>query len=502
MLLRHQFFLVAISFLLLTTVSAQSGINNGYAYSPSNRPRMVAEWEPAIGVLIAWPLSIPKELVEELAKDTKLYILINDNKARADAVQWLTKWGLTPDRVRFLTAPQGVDVARTRDWGPPAVFTQDGDFKLANAKYLNSTPVTGLHCDDSLHFVYTDQHQQIIQTKIDDVIPNFIAAALDLDVVKLPFTFTGGNVIADGQHSGFSTCALLNENKFTGISEEELRKNLNELLGLDNYHFISNFENKGIQHIDCFMKMLDEDRLFVLRPPKDHPAYDLYEGIVNQELSQLKNAHGRPYKILRLDTDRFNGDDLAAYTNSLILNQTVYVPLFGIHQDSVALKQWAAAMPGYTIKGFPFPLHHGKKLAYYRPQVYELYDSIGWTGGDALHCRTRAIWDPNMIYMSVDRLPDTLAKARNYTINVVIKDYSKGSLVPESLLLDWHIRGDNNWRTIQLTPTAIKDQYAATLAGNMANVIIDYYVEAKSNWGTKAVMPVSAPKGFYSFTIQ
>jgi hypothetical protein len=36
---------------------------------------MVAEWEPAIGVLIAWPLSIPKELVMELAKDTKLYLL-------------------------------------------------------------------------------------------------------------------------------------------------------------------------------------------------------------------------------------------------------------------------------------------------------------------------------------------------------------------------------------------------------------------------------------------
>jgi agmatine deiminase len=499
MVLRSKFSLILSLLFFFTTLIGQTGITT--PYSPTNRPRMVAEWEPAIGVLIAWPLSIPKELVIELAKDTKLYMLIENTKARQEAVQWLTKWEVMPDRVRFITAPQGIDVSWTRDWGPHAVFSKDGDMKLADAKYLYATPVTGTACDDSLHFLYYDDKHQLMLTKIDDAIPDFIGSTIDMEVIKLPFAFTGGNVITDGQESGFSTCALLNENRYTGVSDELFMRDVNQYLGMDNYHVISNFEINGIQHIDCFMKMLDEDRLFVQRPPKDHPLYDQYEGIVNQELSKLKNAYGRPYKILRLDTDRYAGAKLAAYSNSLILNQTVYVPLFGIPQDKIALQQWTDAMPGYTIKGFPFPLNHKKKQPYFRSQVYESYDTIGWNGGDALHCRTRAIWDPNMIYISVDRLPDTLLKAKSYPVNVILKDYSKGSLVPDGLILNWHIQGEKNWKTSKLSPTDYKDQFTASIPGNQANVTIEYYVEAKSNWGTHAVMPRSAPKGFYTITV-
>jgi hypothetical protein len=107
-----------------------------------------------------------------------------------------------------------------------------------------------------------------------------------------------------------------------------------------------------------------------------------------------------------------------------------------------------------------------------------------------------------MIYISVDRLPDTLIKAKSYTVNVILKDYSKGSLVPDGLLLNWHIKGEKNWRLTNLKPTEFKDQYTASIPGNQADVTIEYYVEAKSNWGTKAVMPRTAPKGVYSFKVQ
>ena len=43
----------------------------------SQRPvRLVAEWEPAFGTLIRWPLGIPSDLVVELAKDDSLYITV------------------------------------------------------------------------------------------------------------------------------------------------------------------------------------------------------------------------------------------------------------------------------------------------------------------------------------------------------------------------------------------------------------------------------------------
>ncbi|MDQ3016648.1 MAG: agmatine deiminase family protein, partial [Bacteroidota bacterium] len=92
------------------------------SYSPTGRPRMAAEWEPAIGVLISWPLWIPKELVMALANDTRLYVVAQGMQAQKDAVAIFTKWGIKPNQVKFIPAPLGEDAAWTRDWGPGAVF--------------------------------------------------------------------------------------------------------------------------------------------------------------------------------------------------------------------------------------------------------------------------------------------------------------------------------------------------------------------------------------------
>ena len=46
----------------------------------SNIPdkRVVAEWEPALGTMIRWPLGIPMGLVTELASDDIIYVLVEN----------------------------------------------------------------------------------------------------------------------------------------------------------------------------------------------------------------------------------------------------------------------------------------------------------------------------------------------------------------------------------------------------------------------------------------
>ena len=208
---------------------------------------------------------------------------------------------------------------------------------------------------------------------------------------------------------------------------------------------------------------------------------------------------GRPYQILRIDSDTYHENELAAYTNALILNKNIYVPMYGIPQDTVAFRQWKEAMPGYTIKPFEFVLAGEPAL---REQTKELYQEIGWTGGDALHCRTRAIWDPNMIYMSVNRIPAKVPKASSYVLDVILKDYSKGNLVPETLKVIWRIKGKEEWKELKLATSDIPDHYKASFPGGQAGVTIEYYVTAKSNWGTTpSTMPRTAPEGFYTFRI-
>lgn len=456
---------------------------------------MAAEWEPAIGTLITWPLSIPHKLVIELAKDNKLYTLIADRKAQQEAIGWFTKWGITPDRVRFIAGPQGVDASWTRDWGPHALFSPDGTMKLADARYKYSTPVTGINCNDTLKHIFIDDQNKVIFTTTEDQAPEFISNALNLDIIHLPFTFTGGNVITDGQRSGFSTCALTNENRFTGVADEKFLHDVHQILGIQNHHIISNFEDRGIQHIDCFMKLLDEERMLVMRPPVDHPAYEQYEGIVKHELSYMTNAYGRPYQILRLDTDRFDGDKLAAYSNSLILNKVIYVPLFNIPQDSIALDQWRNAMPGYTVKGFEFDLASEPVLS---KGTYEHYKKIGWSDGDALHCRTRAVWDPAMLYISVDRLPNMITSDHDHVVRVIIKDYSGQDLKPGRILLKYKYANAEDWHGIPLAKTEILDQYKASVPHSKGRTI-EYYIEAESNSGKTEMMPRTAPEGYYAY---
>ncbi len=500
-------FLLFVGLLQVCILGAQSppptpSPNTFANFSPSLQTRMVAEWEPAIGVLVSWPLSIPHRLLKSLAEDTKLYLLVSNRSSMVDAISWLTKWDIYPDRVKFITSPQGRDVSWTRDWGPHAVYDTSGVMQLADGMYIYSTPVSGYACDDSLQFLFFDEQGEVELTIADDRIPRFIASSVDLEMVELKFAFTGGNVFSDGQQRGFSTCVLKNENEYMGIPEEKFRGDVKQKLGIREYNIISNFEESGIQHIDCYMKVLDEERLLVMRPPVDHPDYEVYEGIVKYELSQLNNAFGRPYEILRLDTDvygQYHGeDDLAAYSNSLILNKHIYVPMFGIGQDTVALRQWREAMPGYTVKGFEFVV---AGEPYLDPEVYRHYGKLGWNGGDALHCRTRAVWDPIMLYISVDRIPAVVPKAKEYKLDVVIKDYSAGSLVKESLMVMWRVKGREKWESELLEPSDVTDHFTAAIPGGMAGVTIEYYITAKSFWGTKATMPRVVPDGFYEFKI-
>ncbi len=468
-------------------------------YSPTGRNRMAAEWEPALGTIITWPLSIPYKLVIELATDGKLFIMYPDDKTQREAVTWLTKWHIDPKHIKFIHAPQGIDAFWVRDWGPHALFTEDGTMKLADGIYKYATPVSGYKCDYPLHFLYLTPDNKIIQTDIDDKAPQFIGLSMDMDMVELPFAFTGGNVITDGLGNAFSTCIITNENLYGGEPEEKFLADTKSMLGIDHYNLISNFEPDGIQHIDCFMKMLDEDRLLVMRPPIGHPLYTVYENIVNNELSKLKNAYGRPYQILRLDTDVYYENKLAAYSNSLILNKTIYVPLFNIKQDSVALSEWRAAMPGYKVKGFDFQINKEPTVS---DEARHHYGNRGWNDGDALHCRTRAMWDPQMLYMSVDRIPNAVQAAKEYPVYTIIKAYSKMPLIPESLKLSWRIKGTTEWNEIILASATTPDQYKASIPGAKSGITIEYFVAAKDKSGRSETMPRTAPEGLYSFSVQ
>jgi len=459
--------------------------------------RIAAEWEPAVGVIVAWPPSVPRSLVQELAKDTNVYMIVPDKEEHDLAVKTLTEWNVDLKKVEFIFAPQGEDYTWPRDWGPQPLFKEDGSYAVLGPRYVYSTPFCGPEADAPLMTPDGDELDINAFDGIENGTAQIIAQHFGYDYIDLPFAFTGGNVLTDGRNNILSTVVLLKECEFDGVGKEEYFKSVSEITGMTNYSVFSDYENFGLQHIDCFLKILDEERLLVTRPPADNEYFERYESIVNNELSKVLNCYGRPYEIIRLDTGVIYNGELAAYCNSLILNKTVYVPMYSIPQDKTALQQWAEAMPGYTIKGFEYLLSNEPETRNERG----IYEYIGWGEGDVIHCRTRAVWDHQMLYISVRRVDSIVNEAEEYPVYINIIDYSRKGLIQESLKLYFRKKGMEKWNEIQLTESPAHEVYYAAIPGAKAGDVVEYYAAASDHSGRNETMPRTAPTGFYQFTV-
>ena len=489
-------FLSVLILLIALKTNAQTETN---FYTQGNNNRTAAEWEPALGTMITWPLCVPYKLVIELAKDNHLFTLIENDSAKAEAIKWYTKWGIDSSKNTFVQAPKGIDSWWVRDWGPGAVFTPEGKMKLADGKYIYATPVTNIRCDDSLHFIYKTADNKIIKTETDDNATVPIGKGLSLEVLDLPFINTGGNLLTDGLGTAFSTCVLLNENKFYGVEPNQFLQLNKNLAGFNSYNIISNFEKNGIQHIDCLLKILDEERILVTEPPADHELYPVYENIVKNELSKLTSVYGRPYEILRIKTQRYKEQALAAYTNSIIINKTIYVPLFQIKEDSLALQKWREVMPGYVVKGFEYSL---ADEPYVDQKVKEHYRTYGWNFGDALHCRTRAVWDPEMLFISTKRIDYQIDAQHAAKVYTTIIDYSGRGLEKNKTKLIWRIAGAKTWNTIMLEQEDDINHFSAQIPVQKSGTTIEYFVSAISKSGKTETHPRTAPLGTYQFLVK
>lgn len=446
--------------------------------SPPWARRVPAEWEPAVAVLLGWPLSHPRELVLRIAERERVILVADDAPAADEARRSLAEWGVDAERSLVVVAAHGDANFAPRDWGPFSVFDESGALRLADGRYVDY-PLSGTSCDGPV--VWLKQIYPGIDFANDDVAPGAVAAALGIARIELPFAMTGGNVFSDGAGTAISTCILAQENELLGVPKARVLDDAQRLLGIERWLFVPNFEPRGVQHIDCVLKLLDEGRVLVKRTPADHRAFASVEKVA-ETIAATPSAHGRPYEVLRVDTPRYSGEDLANYTNALILNRRVFVPLFGIDADRTALETWRAAMPGYEVLGF----------RYTDPEN-------PWDYTDALHCRTKAIFDAGMLHLR-HRPPLRVAPAREHALEVAIRAYSRAGLVPDECVARWRLRGETSWRTAPLRPVG-GERHAASMPGAPAGASVEYHFAAADRSGRRETLPRTAPDGFYAFTV-
>lgn len=438
--------------------------------------RIVSEWEPALGAVISWTDNVPGDLIKAIAENDIAYILVASSSEITEVQNQMNNWGIPESNYEIFNQSRGSSFQWVRDWGSLSVFNGSGVFSFYDGVF--DYPIAGI--DNIISYWWCSPSYNC---EIEDTSFQQIADYFGFQRVDLPIALTGGNAAFDGLGKFYTTAIYEPENLEYGYSLSQSESILKNELGITDFNIVQNYEVAGIQHIDCLFIFLNPEHLLVMKVPPSYPTYDIIENIVAQ-LRTMTNSFGRPYKISRIQTNYWDGGLVASYTNALILNKHIYVPLYGIAEDAAAISTYEELMPGYDVHGFVYPQDN--------------YPN-GWTEGDALHCRTKQIHDPQMLRIVHKPVNDTIPLQDYYEILAYIRDYSNTGLATREL--NWRLKGQTTWNQNTLTTTTDNYFYRTTISGFADGDMVEYYISAGDNSGREETSPVGAPDGYYSFFI-
>ena len=435
--------------------------------------RVVAEWEPALGTMIRWPLGIPPDLVVELASEDILYVLVETNNQQNQATNSFNNWGVNLSNVLFINTETYSHW--TRDHGPQFVIGEDY-WKVVNQQFNGYPEENGCEENSTIEYSNHVEGRFLLPERRgweeDDNTNIDFANQMNWAIQDLQLYWTGGNFMTDGYGMGFSTQLMVNENN---ISNSEFIQIVRDELHFSNYHIFDNPNISSIQHIDCLAKLVNPETVIIKQVPESSPEYECIENFA-QSFYELTTFYDRPFNIHRIFCPEISSawwetNPVAAYTNSLILNNKVLVPQYGIPEDTQALNTYRDAMPGYIVIGF------------------DDNSSNPWYGEDALHCRTMGIFNPNMIHISHKPIRTDELFNNNINVEVEIVDYGNINLDLESVKVYWKYSFEDGPYSEFLLLNQTNNVFTGSFPLINSNSEIEYYISVVNNEGQTSFNP-------------
>jgi len=414
---------------------------------PASQPvRMVAEFEDMQSVLIQYPFAIPMSLIVEITEDCDVTTIVPNAGMKKNVLNQYVAAGVDTSHCEWLIAP--TDSYWTRDYGPWFVVDESHTMGICDFPYNRPRP-------------------------FDDNIPVVLADQMGIPLYGMDLIHTGGNWMCDGMEAAASTELVWTENP--DLSEDDVDSLVQNYLGIETYHVLPDPLDEYIEHIDCWGKYLDVDKVLIGQVPENDYRYEDFEYVTNYFASQTC-SYGTPYQVFRIYTP--GTYPYTPYTNSLILNNKVFVPLTGSQWDDEAIAVYEEAMPGYEIIGV-------------------LYS--GWQNTDALHCRTIGIADTGMLYIRHIPLHDTVEFSISYNIESEIIPYTGEGLIPDSLKCFYSI----NNGVYQSVPVELLEgiQFRANLPLIASLSEVSYFLHAADSSGRIKNHPFIGAPDPHQFTV-
>ena len=394
----------------------------------------IAEFERMQSVLVRYPFGISYSLIASMSQECNVTTIVSGQSQQNTVTSNYSSNGVNLANCDFLWASS--ESYWTRDYGPWFVIDGNDDFGVVNFPYNRPRPN-------------------------DNDIPIEVADYLGIDLYGMNVVTAGGNYMTDGL--GISSASTLIWEENSGQTHAEISQKLEDYLGIHTFHPVEDPNNTYIDHIDCWGKFLAPDKVLIREVAVSHAQYDEIEATAAYYAAQT-SSWGVPFEVFRVYTPQNQ-----PYTNSLILNDRVFVPITGSGWDDDALASYEAAMPGYEILGF----------------------TGSWESTDALHCRTKGIADLGMLLITHQPLLGNQPGGVDYDISTEITAHSGQALLEEQLLL-WYSVNGGDYSSLQLTEST--GIFEATIPAQPGGSEIAYYIQAADASGRTEFHPfIGAP---------
>ena len=401
---------------------------------PTPEVRNVAEFDQMQSVLVRYPFGIPINLIKKMAEETEVITIVANTNEQETVENLYISNGVNTENTAYLVTQS--DSYWVRDYGPWFVFDGDKNPGIMDFPYNRNRPN-------------------------DNNIPAAVAEFLEIDLYGMNVYHTGGNYMCDGMGQAASTDLVWEENPT--LSHEDIDTIFNDYLGIETYHVRPDPLDEYIKHIDCWGKFLSPGKVLIGQVPSTDYRYVDFEEAANYFASQI-SSYGKPYEVIRVYTP---GDaPYTPYTNSLILNKKVFVPITGSQWDDEAIEVYEGAMPGYEIIG----IQHN-----------------GWINTDALHCRTKGVADIGMLYINHVPLLGNVGYQENYEITAKILVASNQPIYNDSVLIYYSIN-EGDYELTKMTYLG-NDNWTGTISGIMPGDEVDYYLYASDYSGRQSNHP-------------
>ena len=295
-----------------------------------------AEFDSVAGIIFAWEAysTLLTELIKEVAEEDTAWVVVDNTSEENSVSNTLSNAEVNMDRVVFQVIP--TNSVWIRDYGPWWIIEPENSRAIIDLVYNRPRP-------------------------LDDAYPESAAEYYGINYYGLGLIEAGGNMLLDGQGSVIVSNVIFDGSQGfdPNLTQDQLEQFFLDYFGVHKVIVTPHLINDGTGHIDMFVKLINDTTVIVGEYENQSAGFSGNYDICNQVATQLANetnGAGRPFNIVRMPMPPYNNGITYTYINSLIVNNKVLVPIYGLStefaNDDSVLALYETIMPGVEAVGF------------------------------------------------------------------------------------------------------------------------------------------------------